>query len=80
MDSAYLSTLSGELELVWSTTLKLDVQLKIDTGAEVTAIREETYQALKGICLKESTKMLYGPSHQPLTVLGQNLCLSEATE
>jgi hypothetical protein len=47
------------------------VQFKLDTGAEVTAIREETYQALKGIRLKESTKMLYGPSHQPLNVVGQ---------
>ena len=74
MDSAYLSTLSGELESIWSTTLRLEgtnVKFKLDTGAEVTAIREETYQALRGIHLMESTKMLYGPSHQPLNVLGQ---------
>ena len=37
MDSAHLSTLSGELKSVWSATLKpegTDVQFKIDTGAE----------------------------------------------
>ena len=41
MDSAYLGTLSGKLESGWTTVLKvedIDMQLKLDIGAEVTAI------------------------------------------
>ena len=74
LDSAYLDTLSGEPESVWSTKLKLEdsnVHFKLDTGAEVTAIKEETFRSLSNVQLKESTKVLYGPAHQPLKVLGQ---------
>ena len=74
MDSAYLGTLSGKLESSWTTVLKvedIDVQFKLDTGAEVTAIKEETFRSLRRVHLKESTKRLYGPAHQSLNVLGQ---------
>ena len=74
MDSAYLGTLSGKLESSWTTVLKvedIDVQFKLDTGAKVTAIKEETFRSLRRVHLKESTKRLYGPAHQSLNVLGQ---------
>ena len=49
VDSAYLNTLSGNLESMWSSMLKLegsDMQFKLDTGAEVMAIKEETFRFL----------------------------------
>ena len=47
------------------------IQFKLDTGAEVTAISDSTYQTLQGVRLSPSTKPLYGPASQVLKVLGQ---------
>ena len=43
---------------------------KLDTGAEVSAVTQETYRNL-GIQLSKPQKMLYGPSQTPLQVTGQ---------
>ena len=46
------------------------VTFKLDTGAEVTAITEETFKKLGEISLMRPLKALYGSAHQPLEVVG----------
>jgi hypothetical protein len=73
LDSAFLDTVTADHEKTWTTTTQLggkDVAFKMDTGAEVTAISEETYQQLDRCELSKPVKVLYGPSHQPLPVVG----------
>ena len=58
----------------WSITVLLDqtaTQFKLDTGAAVTAITEETFRTLQNVSLKKASKVLYGPARQELKVLGQ---------
>ena len=47
------------------------MKFKLDTGAEVMAIKEETFWSLSNVQLKKSTKVLYEPAHQLLNILGQ---------
>ena len=49
---------------------KMETSVKIDTGTEVTAITKETHQHLEEVPLHTPDRMLYGPSTQPLKVLG----------
>lgn len=51
--------------------MRKDVSFKMDTGAEVTTISDETYQQLNTGELSDPEKILYGPSRQPLLVVGQ---------
>ena len=63
---------SGEQE-DWKVTVTIcrqDVEFKLDTGAEVNAISEDTYKALGCPRLCKPSRMLYGPARQPLGVLG----------
>ena len=46
------------------------VEFKIDTGAAVSAITEETYFELKQPKLYQAKKKLCGPAQQKLEVLG----------
>ena len=49
-DTAFLDTVSNSGEKTWLISIKvqnIDVKFKLDTGAEVTAISEETFQLLK---------------------------------
>lgn len=74
LDSAFLGTLQGGTPSSWSTTLLLngeEVPFKLDTGAEVTAISELTYQRLKRVKLHPASRILYGPTQQSLRVTGQ---------
>lgn len=74
LDSAFLGTVSSEQEAVWTSTLLLgtkEIPFKLDTGAEVTAISEETYRMLGAKTLEKASKALYGPTCQSLKVLGQ---------
>ncbi len=48
---------------------KQTVQVKIDTGAEVTAENVETYKKLNDSQLQK--QILHGPTHQSLQVIGQ---------
>ena len=48
-----------------------EVKFKLDTGAEVTAISQETYRLLWNPKLLRPTKILRDPSHQPLKELRQ---------
>ena len=48
------------------------LSFKIDTGADVTAISEEDYQKIQGRRkLTKPSKILRGPSNQPLPVVGE---------
>ena len=47
---------------------------KLDTGAGVTAVCEETYGLLGKPTLNSPDKVLHGPSRYPLCVLGQFNC------
>ena len=66
--------MSSEQDTAWTCTLLIDekeISFKLDTGAEVTAISEETYRTLGGKPLEKPSKALYGPTCQSLKVLGQ---------
>ena len=75
MDSAFLDTLGSSNEKFWTSMVTLqdqEVQFKLDTGAEVTAISEETYKKLATkSSLKKPTKDLFGPTHQALDLVGE---------
>ena len=73
-DVAFLDYLAPtEAGRAWLTPIELCGQvitLKIDTGAEVTAISEETHQQVGPPALHTTDRKLFGPSTQPLQVLG----------
>ena len=72
--AAFLGTLSSGSSSSWRSTVSLNnkaVKFKLDTGAEVTAVSEETYKQVYGKRLQQPTRVLYGPSYQSLQVLGQ---------
>ena len=74
MDIAFLGSVNATQKTSWSTTLRLgtkDVFFKLDIGAEVTAISDSLHKSLGGIKLEKPSKILYGPAHQTLAVLGQ---------
>ena len=73
VDSAFLGELGSD-QRAWLTTVNLNghkTLFKLDTGAEVTAISEDTYQILKRPKMSTSHKKLYGPSQQSLNCIGQ---------
>ena len=47
------------------------VHFKPDTGAEVTAISQESFQRVGQVSMKKSVKVVYGPAKQKLDVIGQ---------
>ena len=77
LDSAFLDTVSRGNSSCWKVTLRMcgiETEFKIDTGAEVTAVSEETYKQLHSDHrppLDSAAKALYGPSHTSLEVVGQ---------
>ena len=73
-DAAFLDNLTPESNgTVWTAPVKLCERIttfKIDMGAEVTAVSEETYQQLRAPVLNTPDRKLFGPFAQPLKVLG----------
>ena len=71
----FLDTLTAETsDAVWTVAVLVDeqtVKFKVDTGAEVTAISDFSYRQLKGVRLHTANRVLYGPDHTRLEVLGQ---------
>ena len=47
------------------------IPFKLDTGAEVTVITEQTYHCLGKPKLNSPSRILYGPARQTLSVLGE---------
>ena len=74
MQPSYIGTLGTGKQAVWTVDVTVKdklVRFKVDTGAEVTAISEETYCSLGKTPLGKSTRVIYGPARQKLDVLGQ---------
>ena len=75
MDTAFLDTLMPtKPDTVWFAHIQLNSKqtpFKLDTGAEVTAISGATHQHLGKPKLSHPDKLLYGPSRQPLKVIGK---------
>lgn len=76
LDTAFLdATSASSSETAWYADIqvnKQNVKFKLDTGAEVTAISQETYQTLENTPpLNTPHKLLCGPSKKPLDVIGQ---------
>ena len=72
-DMEYLDAVNGGNTSPWMVTLVIGnkpVEFKVDTGAAVTAISEETYKMLQQPELYSSPKALCGPAQQNLQVLG----------
>ena len=70
----FLGVVTSSEEASWSVDIRLKRQIvtfKMDTGAEVTAINEGTHQLLGEPELRKPTKVLWGPAHQTLDVVGQ---------
>ena len=63
--NAFLQTVTNSQEPAWSATVllgKTKVQFKLDTGAAVMAITDDTYKSLKSVTPKKHSKLLYGPA------------------
>ena len=74
LDSSFLDAMMSESQTSWSTELLLEktgVNFKLDTGAEVTVVTEETSNLLRGIKLSKPSKSLHGPARQSLNILGK---------
>ena len=75
LDSAFLDAVSDSQQQPWMATILIgqqhDVQFKLNTGAEVTAINLETFKKLQKVQLHKASKALYGPARQRLKVAGQ---------
>ena len=77
----YLDTVVGSKKNMWSITIQLQgkpIVIKVDTGAEVTAISDSTWKSLKIMKPLEETEIsLYGPDNTNLKILGKiNLTLT----
>ena len=69
-DVAFLD--AGERN-AWYAAITIDdkeVTFKLDTGAEVTAVSQETWQTLNRPTLQPSNRQLLGPARQSLEVMG----------
>ena len=75
LEEAFLGIIEGDAQQnPWRTKLQLgakEITFKLDTGAEVTTISEDTYRSLQTIHLRKSTKRLFGPGRTPLEVVGE---------
>ena len=73
-DMAYLNTVGSSQTTSWNCTVLLndqEVPFKVDTGAEVTVISEDSWKSLGLSEAKPPTKKLHGPDRQPLKVRGE---------
>ena len=73
-DIAVLDTIGNGHTASWTVKLKLlgvETMFKLDTGAEATAISENTYSVLGKQNLSNPSKILYSPGEQQLNVLEQ---------
>ena len=77
----YLDTVESNKRNMWAITIQMQgkpIVVKVDTGAEVTAISDSTWKSLKfAKPLEETGVSLYGPDQTHLKILGKvNLTLS----
>ena len=77
----YLDTVEGNKKNMWAITIQIQgkpIVVKVDTGAEVTAISDSTWKSMDIAMLLEETEVsLYGPDQTHLNILGKiNLSLT----
>ena len=74
-ENSFLGAIHSNSSKQWLCKISLNqkqVTFKpLDTGAEVTAISEETYSHLQNITLTKPSKVLIGPADSHLSVTGQ---------
>ena len=73
IEAAFLDTLTPKKKNGWYATIAIQekaVIFKLDTGAAVTAISQETWQMVKKPQLRQSNRQLFGPARQALEALG----------
>ena len=73
-DLAYLSTIDSDSSHTWTTKIEINgcnAIFKVDTGAEVTVITEDTVNSLDVKELRAPSKTLHGPDNKPLDVCGE---------
>eukprot|EP00731_Ephydatia_muelleri_P036384 Em0245g3a len=73
-EGLFVDIIGKHLDKAWFAHIRLckhNICFKLDTGAEVTAISQETYQQLGTTPLNKPSKVLYGAGNQPLDVMGQ---------
>ena len=72
---AYLGTIDEvQSSSPWYISLKIkhmDIQFKIDTGADLTVLSDDVYVKLGKFPLAKSTRKLFGPGQMELNVLGK---------
>ena len=74
LEAALLNTVESNPKTFWVDKISINRQetvFKLDTGAEVTAISQQTFESLDKPRLSKAEKILYGPSKQLLDVTGQ---------
>ena len=75
LDTAFLDAVTtGNQVTSWRSNILIgntEANFKLDTGAEATAITEDTYKLLTNVVLQKPRKTLHGPAKQCLDVLGQ---------
>ena len=72
-DTDDVDTMSAVERNAWYAAITIDdkeVTFKLDTGAEVTAVSQETWQTLNRPTLQPSNRQLLGPARQSLEVMG----------
>lgn len=73
-ETAFLGDIDCESSQQWTATVQVGerpIVFKVDTGADVTVIPAETYEAcFSATCLQTPTKILKGPGRHELDVLG----------
>ena len=73
-ETSFLGTIHSNNNKQWLSIVSLNqtqVSFKLDTGAEVTAISEDTYRKLQNVTLQKPNKVLRGPANLQLSVIGK---------
>ena len=72
--TTFLDTIGSDHTTSWTAKINffgVETLFKLDTGAEATAVSEDTHSALGYPTLLDPSKILYGPTEQKLLVFGQ---------
>jgi len=72
LDTTFVGAVNSDQNF-WQATISVegeDVVFKLDTGAEVTAISNETYQICHEPPIETTTRPVFGPAQQKLPVVG----------
>lgn len=75
-DTIYLNAVNNTNDKQWHVTMLVEtnsVSFKVDTGAEVTALSDVTFQSFTNPVpkLQQSSQTLCGPNRSPLKVIGE---------